>query len=245
MKNKNTVLVKHNLAGLILLLAMGAGFGVNALLMQKDKHPAPLLASSSSGDKVNEIRLSPAAEPQTALKKDPLVIAVQSGLRDMKLYQGAIDGIAGGETKRSILAYQELHGLERNGKINTALVSHMRAQSQNNAPTLAAPQLSQPVSVAAPANKPAQGVDSIALLINEAPAQFNKPVMDETVRTLQEKLKQAGYDPGPVDGMFGGATARALRAFQEANGLPVTGQVDADLLVQLFSAVEGRASNGG
>jgi len=46
-----------------------------------------------------------------------------------------------------------------------------------------------------------------------------------SVRTLQEKLKSAGFNPGGVDGDFGARTDRAVRAFQQAKGLEVDGRV--------------------
>lgn len=45
----------------------------------------------------------------------------------------------------------------------------------------------------------------------------------QSVLTLQQKLRQAGFDPGPLDGDFGSRTARAVRAFQQARGLDVDG----------------------
>jgi lysozyme family protein len=39
------------------------------------------------------------------------------------------------------------------------------------------------------------------------------------VRLLQEKLKAAGMDPGPLDGVFGPKTLAAVKAFQSAKGL--------------------------
>ncbi len=48
----------------------------------------------------------------------------------------------------------------------------------------------------------------------------------EEHRKLQEALKAKGNDPGPVDGMMGPRTRAALKAFQEANGLKATGQLD-------------------
>lgn len=46
------------------------------------------------------------------------------------------------------------------------------------------------------------------------------------VRQAQERLHQAGLDPGPADGVLGQRTAAALRQYQAAHGLPVTGELD-------------------
>jgi len=43
------------------------------------------------------------------------------------------------------------------------------------------------------------------------------------VRDLQRSLKQAGFDPGTVDGKFGPRTERAVEAFQRARGLDQDG----------------------
>ncbi|QUL98658.1 MAG: N-acetylmuramoyl-L-alanine amidase [Candidatus Fermentithermobacillus carboniphilus] len=47
----------------------------------------------------------------------------------------------------------------------------------------------------------------------------------QAVLTLQERLKDLGYDPGPVDGIFGPWTDAAVRTFQRHNGLYVDGVV--------------------
>ena len=47
------------------------------------------------------------------------------------------------------------------------------------------------------------------------------------VKALQERLSALKYYPGPLDGEFGADTQAALWAFQEINGVRVTGEVDA------------------
>jgi len=48
----------------------------------------------------------------------------------------------------------------------------------------------------------------------------------EQVRMAQKQLKEAGFNPGPIDGQLGQKTAQAIREFQKSNGLPATGQLD-------------------
>ncbi|GEM_PF-3958993 len=47
----------------------------------------------------------------------------------------------------------------------------------------------------------------------------------DDVEELQRLLRNRGYNPGPLDGVFGTATQTAVRAFQQANGLAVDGVV--------------------
>jgi membrane-bound lytic murein transglycosylase B len=54
------------------------------------------------------------------------------------------------------------------------------------------------------------------------------------IKSLQRELKRAGYDPGMTDGKLGPATRGALRRFQEANGLPPTGEPDIPTLTKLL-----------
>jgi peptidoglycan hydrolase-like protein with peptidoglycan-binding domain len=49
---------------------------------------------------------------------------------------------------------------------------------------------------------------------------------DETIHQAQNKLKELGYDPGPIDGRWGRKTEAAIKSFQRDKGLPVTGELD-------------------
>jgi len=61
-----------------------------------------------------------------------------------------------------------------------------------------------------------------------APKRNLAPGMKGTdVKALQERLSSLKYYPGTIDGEFGGNTQAALWAFQEINGIKVTGVVDA------------------
>ena len=58
-------------------------------------------------------------------------------------------------------------------------------------------------------------------------ARFEKePLPDLTLRSAQLLLVYRGFKPGPVDGFMGSRTEGALKEFQKAKNLPVTGKVD-------------------
>jgi peptidoglycan hydrolase-like protein with peptidoglycan-binding domain len=54
---------------------------------------------------------------------------------------------------------------------------------------------------------------------------LKKGSTDPAVKDLQEALKTLGFDPGPVDGVFGEQTENAVKQFQQAREIPVDGVV--------------------
>ncbi len=58
-----------------------------------------------------------------------------------------------------------------------------------------------------------------------AEPNLQKGSTDPTVRDLQEALKALGFDPGPIDGVFGTTTETAVKAFQQARGITADGIV--------------------
>ena len=54
---------------------------------------------------------------------------------------------------------------------------------------------------------------------------LKKGSTDPAVKDLQEALKTLGFDPGPIDGVFGGQTENAVKQFQQAKEIPVDGVV--------------------
>src|SRR5581483_5175381 len=51
---------------------------------------------------------------------------------------------------------------------------------------------------------------------------------EENVRLVQTKLKESGFYSGEIDGAYGSELAAALTRYQIRNGLPITGQLDAE-----------------
>ena len=64
------------------------------------------------------------------------------------------------------------------------------------------------------------------------------------VKQMQKRLKEEGFDPGPIDGESGGATQAALAQFQLSRSLPAGGQLDDKTLAELGVERDTQASAG-
>ena len=75
--------------------------------------------------------------------------------------------------------------------------------------------------------------------------QTSKSAFPPPLADVQRALQQAGFDPGPIDGQMGRRTRRALKAFQSANGLKPTGELNTQTWEALqragHSALDGQA----
>jgi peptidoglycan hydrolase-like protein with peptidoglycan-binding domain len=58
-------------------------------------------------------------------------------------------------------------------------------------------------------------------------------IMKDNLKLIQERLKTEGVYAGPVDGEMNAQTEAALRAYQEKQGIPVSGAADEATLKQL------------
>ena len=60
------------------------------------------------------------------------------------------------------------------------------------------------------------------------------PALDQDqVRQLQQVLQEKGFEPGPIDGIFGLRTKEALSTFQDRYGVKVSGEFDNQTLYAL------------
>jgi peptidoglycan hydrolase-like protein with peptidoglycan-binding domain len=58
----------------------------------------------------------------------------------------------------------------------------------------------------------------------------------EQVKEAQAGLAKAGYYKGEPNGVYDKKTRKAIRAYQKANNLPVTGRLDDELISKLRTA---------
>ncbi len=64
----------------------------------------------------------------------------------------------------------------------------------------------------------------IGLAQESLAATYKRGSSGETVKQIQQKLKNWGYYTGDVDGIYGSGTEKAVKAFQSAKGLEADGK---------------------
>ncbi len=90
-----------------------------------------------------------------------------------------------------------------------------------------------PAAAPEPAPAPVAKIEEVIILESTAasvPSIESAPVVDdgndvvkvtpELMRKIQQALVNAGYNPGPVDGVSGAKTTTAIESFQKKNGIP-------------------------
>jgi peptidoglycan hydrolase-like protein with peptidoglycan-binding domain len=157
---------------------------------------------------------------ETAPESDPVVRDIQSALRQLAMYEGDVDGIAGPRTLQAIRDFQARAGLEPNGKVGAPLLDAIRTAS------VPSPKLKR----VAP---PEQTIEDIE---REASA----PDAD-MVKTIQAALKANGFEEIEPDGIAGSKTAAAIKEYQKARKLKATGVADEALVKSMRKAgwIEG------
>jgi peptidoglycan hydrolase-like protein with peptidoglycan-binding domain len=85
----------------------------------------------------------------------------------------------------------------------------------------------------APASLP-KGQDSTHVR-SSAGAKVHAKWTTDQVKEAQQGLTKAGYYKGQINGKYGRSTRAAIRQYQKANKLKVTGRLDNELLTKLRS----------
>jgi peptidoglycan hydrolase-like protein with peptidoglycan-binding domain len=156
---------------------------------------------------------------QTQEAPEQLVTAVQRELTMRNYHAGPADGKLREETRRAISAYEKDHGLAVTGSPTDELLRHILLGDSVTPP-------------AATGSVTAVGTES------------TPPKETSTVKAVQQILADLGYTPGPIDGARGGATERAISAFQHDRKIAQNGRITPELLGEI-KRVTGRDLAGG
>ena len=105
--------------------------------------------------------------------------------------------------------------------------------AQSPAATRSKSNTMQHAQPAAPSTSAAQ--DTSAATAKAQTATQHAAWTKEQIKEAQQGLAKAGYFKGQPNGVYGRKTRKAIREYQKANKLPVTGRLSDDLLTRLRS----------
>lgn len=87
--------------------------------------------------------------------------------------------------------------------------------------------------------------ESVTTAAGKEPTPQQNTIALATVRNIQGNLNTLGHDAGPADGIFGARTEAAIRAFERAAKLPVTGTVTDELVARLEQSARAKQGETG
>lgn len=143
------------------------------------------------------------------------VTQIQTKLKNWGYYYGEVDGIFGTRTKNAVMLFQQKNGLAVDGIAGLQTLRAMGIQT----------------SASASSNT-----------VSAIPIKYGSRGND--VKTVQSKLRSMGYYSGEVDGIFGSQTQKAVKNFQNKNGLTADGIVGTQTLKKLGLSTSGATSSG-
>lgn len=206
----------------------------------------------------------PAAQPQTVADQQ-MIVAFQSQLTRVGLYNGPLDGRRSSQTVAAISAYQQRMGLPTSGQPSSDLLAILTADQGASSSEGATDTM---VASVHPKERPSAatlsgdaGVDPVAAAIRNAEknittppatkasakmvapvpkvavgaASGDAPASTSLIMDIQRGLINVAYTGITVDGVAGDKTKAAIRHFQRHYRLPETGEPDMAVLKTLKS----------
>ncbi|MET0841013.1 MAG: peptidoglycan-binding domain-containing protein [Methyloceanibacter sp.] len=185
-----------------------------------DGQAAPDVAVEVAPPSESELKLPPVSTdlpPLEVADGTPtlLVKAVQRELSARGFDLGEEDGKLSSKTRAAIATYERDHDLPETGLATDALLRHI---------------------LLGEAATPSAATGSLTAQEELSGGNVEDKVV---VKAVQQILADLGYEPGKADGTMGGATTRAISAFQRDRKVAATGRVTPALLDEL-KRVTGR-----
>ena len=135
------------------------------------------------------------------------VRALQQRLKDLGYYTGSVDGDYGDGTTAAVVAFQTANGLTADGVAGKATLNALYGSTGTGGSSGTTPDKYVD-------SVKTNGYSSITTTSHSSVAN---------VTALQSALSSSNYYSGALDGDYGTRTVDAVKAFQEAKGLRVTG----------------------
>lgn len=147
--------------------------------------------------------------------KGDAVIALQNRLRELGYLRSKADGVYGDKTVEAVKAFEAAYGKQQTGIATASLQEFLfsdEAESAGSVIVTATPRATQALYTT-----------------------LSRGSSGDAVYMLQQRLYALGYLSGEIDGVYGGATERAVQLFESYHGATVTGVATPNLQQFLFS----------
>ncbi len=142
------------------------------------------------------------------------VRSLQRNLRSIGYYHGSVDGDYGDGTTAAVTAFQQAYGLKADGIAGKATISKIESVLNGG---------NSSSGSSSSSNKEDPTVYGKTASSNGYTSISASSGSSSNVRNLQSVLSSHGYYSGSADGSYGSGTEAAVKAYQKAAGLRVTG----------------------
>jgi peptidoglycan hydrolase-like protein with peptidoglycan-binding domain len=142
------------------------------------------------------------------------VTALQRRLRELGYFNGQLTGYFGRTTQEAVSRFQQAYLIQPDGIVGSDTRSALFGSGTGTS------QFFQNDSLSLPPPPPLAG-SSLSGRFNPIPSIQVLRLGDRgsEVTNLQQELRQRGFNPGRVDGVYGSQTQEAVRQFQRTRGL--------------------------
>ena len=183
----------------------------NKLYSSSAKGATDSSSGSSSEDSFDDENTLRFGAKGTAIK------TLQTKLKSLGYYKSTIDGVFGTGTLTAVKNFQTRNGLKADGVVGESTLKVLYSSSAKGP------------------NDDVQDDDDGDDVVSGGDS-LKAGDYGDRVRELQKRLKELGYYKNSIDGSFGTVTQKAVKAFQERNGLTVDGVAGGATLTKLNSS---------
>jgi peptidoglycan hydrolase-like protein with peptidoglycan-binding domain len=244
-------------AAMVTFVALFGFVAANALWHQPNSHENAFYSTRDNvalpTSQTNELAAVPMKKPRASnpmplpeveanAAADPTIMGVQATLRDLRLYEGEVDGVMGSRTRAAIAAYQNILRIPQTGEVSDELLVNLRA-----VPARRVNDVETALNSESQTGKIENGNGDIVASIRPSPrpeigtiAAQPKAVDDvlaengdPMVMQIQAGLRQYLQIDLMADGQMGSKTRKAIEDFQNIVRLPVTGKITDDVLERM------------
>ena len=148
---------------------------------------------------------------------------VQKRLKELGYLTGSADGAFGKKTEEAVKAFQKRNGLTADGVVGEKTMNVLMSSAAKKAESAS--------SGSAPSTPAPEKEDTT----------LREGSRGTEVKKLQQRLKDLRYYKGSVDGVYGSGTIKAVKAFQQKNGLTVDGVAGSSTQSKVYSSSAKKA----